>query len=139
MRRQHKATRGGESRPLTCTAAADLCLSVNKRRVEASQHFNARCAGNTKGMEMKGCGDVDVEATRQVTTAEIHTKTSTTTKAARARRRGGGAISTSQTAAPLFSVFSFSVACSRPHNVSSSYGFYSLRVVLVFITPQQQQ
>ena len=40
------------------------------------------------------------------------------------------ALATSQTASPLFSVSSFSVACSRPHSVSSSYGFCSLRAVL---------
>lgn len=49
--------------------------------------------------------------------------------------RSGGY--TSQTASRLFLVFSFSVAWSRPHIVSSSYGFDSLRAVV--LTPQQQQ
>lgn len=36
-------------------------------------------------------------------------------------------LATFPTASPWFSAFSSSVACSRPHNVSSSYGFCSPR------------
>jgi len=64
-----------------------------------------------------------------MTTAEIYTKTRHHNKSClrQATRLAALMVATFQTASPLSSFFSFSVACSRPRNVSSSYGFCSLR------------